>query len=316
MKNNKHQLKITITIFTIFFLFIGTAYGITKYYGVKKALDSSYHSSGINKQRNVSAQIKQKKPISILLMGADTKTLGQKYRGRIDSMMVLTLNPKTNKTTVTSIPRNIAVKIPGYGTDKISAAYTHGQAKTTIATVQKMLNVPIDFYALINMGGTEKVIDQAGGIELRPTLSFKYDGYHFHKDELMKLNGKKALAYSRMYRDDPQGDYGRQTRERAVMTSLVHKSSSASILLNQCFIEALYSETQTDMTFNDLTSIVKDYRSARKRIEQTFLQGFSQSVKGQDMEVVDKIELQRVTDYIRGNLGLKKVTTGDIEYKQ
>lgn len=314
-KVKKHVFRNTVIIFILFLIFGGTAYGVTKYHSVKKALDSSYLPSGVEKERNVSNQIKGRKPVSILLMGSDTGALGREYKGRTDSMMVLTLNPNSSKTTITSIPRDTAVNIPGYGLAKINAAYAYGQTKTAITTVQKMLNIPIDFYVLINMGGMEKVIDQAGGIVLRPTLSFNYEGYSFHKDELTKMDGKKALAYSRMRYDDPQGDYGRQTRQRAVMTALIHKGSSVSTLMNQGFIDSLYSQTQTDMTFNDITKIAKDYRASRKKTEQTYLQGVSQSVDNQSMEVVDKIELQRVTNFIRSNLDLDKASTGNIEYR-
>ncbi|MBL3531332.1 LCP family protein [Companilactobacillus zhachilii] len=314
-KNRHHVFRNTLIIFILFIIGGSSVYGMTRYNGVKKAIDSSYHESGLKKQRNVGNQLQNKRPISILLMGTDTGALGRDYKGRTDSMMVITLNPTAQKTTITSIPRDTAVNIPEYGLAKINAAYANGQTKTAIVTVQKLLNVPIDFYALINMGGMEKVIDQAGGVEVTPTLSFDYEDYHFQKGQKTLMNGTKALAYSRMRYDDPQGDYGRQTRQRAVLTALFQKSSSISTLLNQNFIDSLSGQTQTDLTFSDLKELAQDYRSARNETDQTHLQGHGESIDDQSMEVVDKAELQRVTDFIRGNLDLDKAPTGNIEYR-
>lgn len=316
-RKKKHTLRNVFLVLILLIVLGGSAYGMTKYRNVKNAVNSSFTPSGVTKQRNVSKELQEKKPISILLMGTDTGALGRDYKGRTDSMMVITLNPSTNKTTITSIPRDTAVNIPGYQKDspaKINAAYSYGQAKTAITTVQKLLNVPIDYYALINMGGMEKVIDRAGGVDVTPTLTFTYQGYTFTNGEKTHMNGKKALAYSRMRYDDPQGDYGRQTRQRAVLTALLKKSSSVKTLLNQYFINSIANQTQTDMTFNDLTKLAKDYNSVRKNTSETHLQGTSAQVANQSMEVMKKSELQRVTDFIRKNLDLSKAKTGDIQY--
>jgi len=75
-----------------------------KYESLKNTVKTSYKASGAKKLRNVDAQLSGKKPISILLMGTDTGALGRTFAGRTDSMMVVTINPKTDKTTITSIP--------------------------------------------------------------------------------------------------------------------------------------------------------------------------------------------------------------------
>lgn len=317
-RRKKHALRNVFLSVILLIVLGGAAYGMTKYRSVKNSVNNSFMPSGVTKERNVSGQLKNKKPISILLMGTDTGALGRDYKGRTDSMMVITLNPSENKTTVTSIPRDTAVNIPGYKSvspAKINAAYSYGQTKTAIKTVQKLLNIPIDFYALINMGGMEKVINQANGVDVTPTLSFKYEGFSFTKGEKTHMNGKKALAYSRMRYDDPQGDYGRQTRQRAVLTALVHKSSSVSTLLNQSFINSLSDQTQTDLTFDELTALAKDYNSVRKHTSETHLQGNGEEVAKQSMEVMKESELQRVTNFIRENLDLPHAKTGNIQFK-
>lgn len=312
-RKKTHTLRNTILILILLLIVGGTAYGMYRYRNVKDTVNSSFKSSGVTKERNVSSQIKNKKPISILLLGTDTGALDRTYKGRTDSMMVLTLNPQTDKTTVTSIPRDTAVTIPGFegrAPSKINAAYSWGSSKTTIKTVQEMLNVPIDFYALINMGGMKKVINEVNGVDVTPTLTFKYEGYTFHKGVKTHMDGAKALAYSRMRYDDPNNDYGRQTRQRAVLMALVKKSGSISTLLNQSFLDSLSSQVQTDLTFDNLTSLAKNYRSVDKTVKETHLQGHGKELSGQDMEVMTTKELQRVTNFIRKGLDLSHKTTG------
>lgn len=311
----RHPVFKTVLFLILALLIGGGAYGMHKYQSLQNSVKGSYQASGVSKLRNVNQQLAQKKPISILLMGTDTGALGRTFQGRTDSMMVVTINPQTNKTTITSIPRDTAVNIPGYESQsptKINAAYAWGKSKTAITTVQKMLNVPIDFYAIINMGGMEKIINEVGGVTLKPTLSFSYGGYTFKKGVTTHMNGKKALAYSRMRDDDPQGDYGRQTRQRKVIMALLKQSNSIKTLLNEDFISSLSKQTQTDLTFNDLTALAQNYRSAIKHIKTTHIQGTGETISGQSMEVATTSELQRVTNFIRRGLGLSHATTGTI----
>ncbi|PWF99766.1 LCP family glycopolymer transferase [Levilactobacillus bambusae] len=310
-----HKLRNTILTILLVLIVGGGAFAAYKVHNVKKAIDTSYRSAGISKSRDADGQIKAKKPVSILIMGTDTGALGRDYKGRTDTMMLVTMNPSKNKTTITSIPRDTAVNIPGYASEspaKINAAYAFGSAGTAIKTTQQLLNVPIDFYAIMNMGGMEKVINAVGGIDLTPTISFKYEGYTFTKGEETHMDGKKALAYSRMRYDDPQGDYGRQTRQRQVITTVIGQSGSINNLLNEDFLDSVSKQMQTDLTFSDLTGLAQNYRSAKKNVEQTHLQGTGHEINYQSMEVMSQSELQRVTNLNRENLGLSQADTGTI----
>lgn len=320
MHSKKETRKIfrNILIGLLLFLIVGGAiYGLARYQGIKSAVNQSFKPAGIGKQRDIKDTLNDKQPISILLMGVDTGALGRDYQGRTDSLMVVTLNSKVKRTTITSIPRDTAVNIPGYeqkGPSKINAAYAYGQTKTTINTVQKLLNIPIDFYAQINLGGLKKVVDQVGGIDITPSQDFQWLNHSFTKGKVVHMDGDSALAYAGMRYSDSKGDYGRQTRQREVLMAIVKKSSSISNLLNQDFIESTSNQIQTDLTFNNLKILAQNYRGAKEYTMEDHLQGVSAAVAGQSMELVNETELQRVTNFIRGNLELSEERTGNIQY--
>ncbi|WP_375677642.1 LCP family protein, partial [Lactobacillus delbrueckii] len=161
-------------------------------------------------------------PIAILLMGTDTGALGRTYKGRTDSIMVAVLNPKTKKTTLVSFERDMQVNLPDYpeySPSKLNAAYAYGNAKELAKVLKKYFNIPINAYVLINMGGLKTIINKVGGVDITPNLSFTYEGYTFTKGEKTHMDGAKALAYSRMHYDDPEGDYGRQKRQRQILAA-------------------------------------------------------------------------------------------------
>ncbi|MCT3303049.1 LytR family transcriptional regulator [Lactiplantibacillus pentosus] len=310
----KHPVRNTILII-IAVLLVGTgAFAARTYFNAKNAANTVFKSSGIKKSRNTSAVLNGKKPVSILLLGTDTGALGRNYKGRTDTIILATINPKTKTTTLMSLPRDSEVAVSGFEQDfptKLNAAYAYGSAGTTIKTIQKWLNVPIDYYALINMGGMKKVINEIGGVDITPIRTFTYEGYTFTKGQKEHMNGAKALAYSRMRYDDSLGDYGRQQRQRQLITAILGESTSASNLLKQDFLDSLAKQTRTDLTFSNLTSIVTNYRSATKNIVSDHAQGTGKMIDGQSFEVVSQSEKQRVTNVLRKSLNLKAAKTGE-----
>ena len=153
-----------------------------------------------------SKAIQQTKPITILLMGVDTGSKERKetWEGNSDTMILVTVNPKTKKTTMTSLERDLLTDIEGSGEAKLNSAYAEGGADLAISTIQKVLDIDIDYYALINMQGMIDLVDAVGGIEVtnhfdfpisiaenEPEFQAKVEpGTH-------KINGEQALVYSR-----------------------------------------------------------------------------------------------------------------------
>ena len=310
-KRNK-AMRIFWSVMAVILVAIG-GFALYEYNTVKNAADTAYRSGGLGNAENGSKNsvISNSKPIAILLMGTDTGALGRTYKGRTDSIMVAVLNPKTKKTTLVSFERDQQVNLPDYpenSPSKLNAAYAYGNAKELAKVLKKYYNIPINAYVLINMGGLKTIVNKVGGVDIAPILSFSYEGYTFTKGKTTHMDGAKALAYSRMRYDDPEGDYARQKRQRQVLSALLNKAESATTLLNSSFISSLSKQVQTDFTFSDMTSMAKRYLAATKDLKTDYTHGTSYMQDGVSYQKVSVSERQRISNLIRKTLGLKTKT--------
>lgn len=256
--------------------------------------------------REESIDIQQEeKPFSVLLLGIDTGDMGRVDQGRSDVMMVATVNPNTNRTTITSIPRDSLTDIVGYGTqDKINHAYAFGGVAMSANTVQNLLEIPIDFTVSVNMQGFEDIVDAVGGITITPTDTFSQDGYQFYEGQSTFMDGTMALAYSRN-RYDTGGDYGRQARQRQLIDGILHSALNVSTLWNYNEILAsLQGNVQTDITFDDMLTIFNNYRGAIDTIENYQLSGSGSMIDGVYYEILDPSSLAEVIDQLQYELEL------------
>lgn len=302
---------------------------------VHQSINKMQRSADITKARQVSQVIKDGKPFSMLVLGTDTGALKRDRTGLTDSMMLITVNPKTKTTTMMSIPRDIMMSISGAENtfpQKLNAAFPIAGVGASMLTLQNYLNVPIDFYVLVNMGGLEKLIDQVGGVKVASPLTFTYTPeadttpatYKFFKDQekfeyakdgknfktYTTMNGDAALSFSRMRYDDPQGDYGRQLRQRLVLKSLLKKSASISTLMNAKFMASISTNVETDMTYSDIMNLAKKYMPATKNQVSDHMQGVGDMYGGVSYQMVPESEKQRVTNKLRQSLDLSAKKTG------
>ncbi|CAH1853330.1 LCP family protein [Convivina intestini] len=305
----------------------------------KSSVESMQHSAKITKARDVNQLVKEGKPFSVLVLGTDVGELNRDRDGLTDSMMILTVNPTKQEVTMTSIPRDIMVSIVGAEEtfpQKMNAAYPIEGVGATMQTVQNYLNVPIDFYVLVNMKGLESLVDQVGGVSVDSPLDFQYSQetahaegpnlYRFHKgssryehsDDNGKtwsksktvMDGDAALAFSRMRYDDPDGDYGRQLRQRLVLKALMKKAVNLKNLTNPKFIKTVSKNAQTDISFDNVLKLITTYRVATKNQVSDNLQGQLDMYGGISYQMVPKTEKQRITDKIRNQLALEPKDTG------
>jgi anionic cell wall polymer biosynthesis LytR-Cps2A-Psr (LCP) family protein len=157
----------------------------------------------------------------------------------------------------------------------------------------------------INMEGFKDIVDAVGGVTVQNDLDFTSDGIHFAKGT-HTLNGKEALAYSRMRHDDPSGDFGRQSRQRAIIEAVIKEGASLSSLTkyNEVF-DALGNNIQTNLTFDDMMDIQKNYRDASKSITQSSINGNGTKIDGIYYYIVSDEEKEKVQSELKEQLSIK-----------
>lgn len=297
--------KILLTLLTIMLAIVVAvgAYGAKVYYDIKKT--ASKIETPIKSE---SGEVVKKEPIrgdsfSIMLLGIDTGEEGRVDQGRSDTMIVATVNPKTNKTTMVSVPRDTYTEIVGYDTkDKINHAYAFGGVKMAQDSLSNLLQIPIDHYVSIDMKGLEDLVDGVGGITVQNDLAFSQSGHDFAVGEL-KLNGSEALAYSRMRKQDPEGDYGRQQRQQRIIEAIVNEAMSLSTITGyQSMLTTISNNMQTDLSWEDLTTLSKKYRSAMSQTTNEVLTGEGTMMNGVSYQIVPENELSRVQEVLKNEL--------------
>lgn len=248
----------------------GTAYGNKVYFQVENVAHSIHRPIEGRQEAEV---IENTEPLSLLLLGIANDARRQTdYRA--NTIMIATLNPVTKKTTLTSIPRDAYVEIVGQGyEDKINHAHSFGGAKMMIETVEQYLNVPIHHYFSLNMDGMADLVDAIGGITVENDFAFTAEDIYF-EEGILDLDGWEALQYTRMRKEDPEGDYGRQRRQREVTEILANELVSlSSVMRIQDLLTIIGENGETDLTFSQMSQLFTQYQSALVTVESYQMAG-------------------------------------------
>ena len=251
-------------------------------------------------KRTENLALTKKEPFSVLMLGIDERD-GDK--GRSDTMIVLTVNPTTKNVKMLSIPRDTRTEIIGHNTtDKINHAYAFGGPEMAMDTVENFLDIPIDYYVKINMEGFNDIVDAVDGITVQNDLDFTQDGHHFTKGEI-NLNGTEALSYTRMRYNDPNGDFGRQGRQRQIIEGIIAEGASVSSLTNyRAIFNALGSNIQTNLTFDEMMDIQNNYRAASGSIEEMTIEGEGTKIDGIYYYLVPDEEKEHIQGVLKEHL--------------
>lgn len=294
------------------------AYGLTILNQSTNSLSKTY--KGIGDENNV---IAENKPMTILLMGVDTGSGSREdqWVGNSDTMILVTVNPQTRETTIMSLERDILTNITQDGETvqaKLNSAYAQGGAELAIKTIQDLMNIHIDRYAMINMKGLVQLVDKVGGITVNNPFDFDISIEENEPEYTAKIppgrqeiDGEQALVYSRMRYQDPEGDYGRQKRQREVIEKIIKKVLTLDGLSNyQGIIEAVSDNMQTNISLdtNNLMNLM-GYRDALKNIRMEQLKGEDATLAdGGSYQIVTSEHLLKMQNILRKSLGLSPVS--------
>lgn len=190
--------------------------------------------------------------INILLIGQDRRP--GETRARSDAMILCTVNKEKKTVTLTSFMRDLWVQIPGYYDERINASYALGGMQLLNACIEKNFGVVVDGNVEVDFSGFETVIDIVGGVDIELARS---EANHLNGRNgwnltagMNRLNGEQALAYARIrsVTVEENGDFGRTSRQRTVLTKLVERAKTMSLSqLNELLTEVLPTVT-TDLT--------------------------------------------------------------------
>ncbi len=138
------------------------------------------------------------------------------------------------------IPRDTYTEIIGKGkSDKINHAYAFGS---------------------VDMEGFKDIVDAAGSIDVNNDLEFSLEGRYFQKGNI-RLTGDHALAFTRMRKEDPRGDFERQMRQRQVIQAVIKKDASFSSLSNYGdVLTAIQKNMKTNLTQDQIFDLPKNYK--------------------------------------------------------
>ncbi|WP_037353753.1 LCP family protein [Selenomonas sp. FC4001] len=240
---------------------------------ISAALAGAYYASNSLLEKPVEKKqseelITAKDKATIMIMGVDER---DDDVGRSDTLMIASIDPKTNQASLLSVPRDTRVKIKGHGFDKVNAAYAYGKEKLSQDTVENLLGVNIDHYIIINTKSFKKIIDAIGGIDIDVPKRMHYedpwddDGGLIidFQPGMQHMDGAKAVTYVR-YRDE-EGDLGRIRRQQDFMRACMDKIVSPAIIPKlPSVIKEVMDSIQTDLTFRQLLEFAGTLKQSKE----------------------------------------------------
>jgi len=212
---------------------------------------------------------------TVLLLGTDNSQIGGRTGDRhSDSILLLRTDPAHHRLYYLSIPRDIVVPIPGYGTQKVNAAFQNGGPALAIKTIRDFTGLDINHVVVVNFGAFKDLINALGGIDVnvpKPIRSNRFDcpyataarcaqwpGWRFAKG-LQHMSGERALIYSRIRENllnPAENDITRGARQQLVMDALTSKFTSLGTLIGLPFNGGTFAKPlTTDLSAGQLVQL-------------------------------------------------------------
>jgi LCP family protein required for cell wall assembly len=204
-------------------------------------------------------------PFTVLISGIDTYGAISEV-SRSDVNLLVTVNPSTHQIFMLSIPRDYYVETAcdaedGCASgqmDKLTHTGLHG-IKTTEKTLEKLLDVEINYNVRVNFSTLVELVDVLGGITVNNPNTFTslHDGFVYEAGEV-EMDGEHALEFARERYSFSTGDRERGRNQMRVLTGIINKALSPSILANYTEVLSVLSESmQTNMPMDDITALIK-----------------------------------------------------------
>lgn len=223
-------------------------------------IDSIAHALGHNdrlhnKLSRALANVHPGDPENILILGSD-KRAGEEFEedpGRSDTTIMLRLDPEKDSIAVMSIPRDLKVEIPGYGTGKFNEAYSYGGPKLTLQVVKELTGLPIQHVVNVDFLGFVRAVDAIGCVYTDVDRRYYHSNVGLPPSEqyseinikpgYQKLCGKKALQYVRYRHTDT--DIVRSARQQSFISDARQQISVQDLVFDQRNLIDIFTEYTT-----------------------------------------------------------------------
>ncbi|MGD6871019.1 LCP family protein [Sutcliffiella horikoshii] len=314
-KKKGKRLKRALLIFLTLFLAV-VAYGGYMLFETYQAANNAYTELDREKSKYRDKEVEiNKDPFSVLIMGIeDYSTNGE--NGRTDTLIVATLNPKEKTMKLLSIPRDTLVYYEHLGYEsRINHAHAYGGKEMTIEKVEELLEVPIDYYSTVNFEGFKNVIDILGGVEVEVPFDFTeksdVDNSVLQFTEgPMNLNGEEALAYARMRKQDPRGDFGRNDRQKQIIQAAMSEMLKPGNLLKVDNIaKEMGKNVQTNIRVSEGIGLSKLYAGFNSSsMENVTLEGADDTSTGAYYFIPYEESILEVRSILKQHLEIEETT--------
>jgi LCP family protein required for cell wall assembly len=244
---------------------------------------------------------------------AETQT-GQ----RSDTLMVAHIDPGGKTGILVSFPRDLWVEIPGYGGNKINAAFAFGGPQLAVKTLKHNFNIPISHYLEVDFAGFRDIVNALGTVPVyfpRPARD-KYSGLVIGSHGCHNLNGDQALAYvrSRFYEykqdgewhTDPLSDLGRINRQQYFIRTLA-QTAIQSVVSHPFGASELADTSVAALTrdkalgTSDLQKLVRAFRSTDPNAyPMVTVPATNGSMDGQSVLLIDAAKAAPILGRLRG----------------
>jgi LCP family protein required for cell wall assembly len=277
-KKDRRWLIVLIAIILCFVIaIVGTAIWVTAY--IKGEFKVNYND--LTSTDLGIEEVKEEKIINIALFGIDS-TSEKSFKGRSDTIMILSVNTKTNTIKLISVMRDSFVPIVKDGKtsyNKINNAYASGGPELAIKTLNTVFDLDISEYATVNLFSIADIIDAVGGVEIEVVknellyinagvssqcskLGIDDEPYMLKSAGKQHLNGIQAASYARIRKtsnaEGTSDDYGRTDRQRYVLEQMFNKVKILEWNQMLELAKVIAPMCETSISFTDAIDIAKD----------------------------------------------------------
>jgi LCP family protein required for cell wall assembly len=264
--NKAPQAKIFLIVICLILMSLAVYFTQKKYLGAHKKLHT----------------VNLKKPMSILLLGADSLIPGdlKGWNGRSDFIAFIYLNPHTDEVSILSIPRDTYIDLKKHKIHRINSANQIGGYKLSMKAVKKLLQIDeIDHVIVFSLKAVVELLDQIGPLKIFVPKKMFYndmsaDLHIDFKPGLQTMNGEQLIKFLR-YRDAVNGDIGRIQRQHMFFRAMINKLLEPKMIFKiPTLINQANKVVITDMSFAEMFKLGTLVRSlAPSRIKGYILPG-------------------------------------------